>query len=690
MLSNNIGASGLEIATKLGKEVEKEYRKRIELLAPDAEDRDFWEWYLEHDGFIIITEGAKKACSLVSNGYPAIGLNGIWGWGTNIKDMFGEIEKDGRGKSLKTLHPNLEPFVDGRELVLAFDRDANPDTVKTVDKAKSAFVSIVAEEGITVTDLKWRSPKGIDDYIFAKGVNALDRIYGNRSEVKPPQPHKPERVTAGDRLLEIAKTATYFQTPDRVAYTDIWIEGNRHTYPVRSKTFRLWLSGEYYKLEGKGMSSQTLQDTLNTLEAIALFEGQTHAVNLRTAEHQGKIFIDLGTPDWKAIEIDLSDWRLVSDPPVRFWRPDSLLPLPYPVAGGSLDELKELLNTAIDGVIAREDLGDRVLLATLGEITPDKRLSHSELNQKIYDSRPKIFGALLTALSHTLARLPQIQMAEPPRMADYALFSVAAEGALGLENGSFLTAFQESRERVRDAVIESSLVGEAILSFMRDRLVWKGTASELLKELESYTDEATYRSRYFPKSASILKRQLNRLSPDLRSMGIDVRDVREGKHGTRSIVLEKLLKVSSVPSADRYEAAKPLSEKTCTADGTADGTDDLLTTLSSADGIDDKLTTDKEITSAIQNETEKHSQPSADGTDGTDGTFGQYSGNDRSKLNSNDLEGEKVLSQKSDIQNHNFSTSCKPTPEAAHRTGGFLPFVCDKTIADWEVPADEF
>jgi putative DNA primase/helicase len=113
--------TGIEIAAKLGEAVEREYRQRIELLAPGAEDPDFWDWYLEHDGFIIITEGAKKACSLVSIGYPAIGLNGIWGWGTNIKDMFGEIEKDGGGKSLKTLHPDLEPFLDGRELVLAFD-----------------------------------------------------------------------------------------------------------------------------------------------------------------------------------------------------------------------------------------------------------------------------------------------------------------------------------------------------------------------------------------------------------------------------------------------------------------------------------------------------------------------------------------------------------------------------------------
>jgi putative DNA primase/helicase len=181
--------AGLEIATKMGEEVEKEYRQRIELLSPDKEDPDFWDWYLEHEGFIIITEGAKKACSLVSNGYPAIGLNGIWGWGTNDRDMFGNIEKDDRGKSLKTIHPDLEPFLDGREIVLALDRETTPDKVKMVEMAKVAFVRALDGEGIVVADLKWRnakgSTKGIDDYIAAKGVKALDKIYAKRSEIQP-------------------------------------------------------------------------------------------------------------------------------------------------------------------------------------------------------------------------------------------------------------------------------------------------------------------------------------------------------------------------------------------------------------------------------------------------------------------------------------------------------------------------
>ncbi len=485
-----------------------------------------------------------------------------------------------------------------------------------------------------------------------------------------------DKKTAGDRLLEIAQTDTeYFHTSDKVPYVDILIDGNRHTYSIRSKAFRLWLLGGYYKALGKGVSSQTLQDTLSTLEAIAIFDSHTCDVHLRVAEHQGKKYLDLGTADWRAVEIDLSGWRLVPNPPVRFWRPDSLLSLPYPVEGGSLDELKQLLNvdggawilivtfllfcfcpsktypvlvilahrgcgktaaaeilkglvdpgkaaliklqgdtlklavtlsrrwlpvydnvghispdqsddlcrvatnfgystrtlhttdeettfeftrpqiiTAIDALVTRDDLADRVLMVQLPEITEDKRLPQAELDAKVEAARPRILGALLTALSQTLAQLPHTKPETLPRMADYALFAIASEKALGLKDGDFMKVFNQSREQSRQIVIESSPVGEAIVRLMENYPIpksWKGTASQLLKELEQHTDEATYRSRYFPKASNLLSRQLKRLTPDLKLVGINISESRI-HGGTRQLVLEKVVKVSS-PSSPEYD-----------------------------------------------------------------------------------------------------------------------------------------
>jgi Bifunctional DNA primase/polymerase, N-terminal len=532
-----------------------------------------------------------------------------------------------------------------------------------------------------------------------QNLNSSKRNINDREETT-----KDEKKTAGERLLEIAKTdvAKYFHTNDKVPYADISIDGNRHTYSVRSKPFRLWLLGEYYKVTGKGISSQTLQDTLSTLEAIAIFDGETRNVHLRVAEHEGNIYLDLGTPDWKVVEIDSSGWQLVSDPPVRFWRPDSLLPLPYPVEGGSLNELKELLNvdgsawiliitfllfcfcpsktypvlvisahrgsgktaaaeilkglidpgkaaliklqgdtlklavtlsrrwlpvydnvghispdqsddlcrvatnfgystrtlhttdeettfeftrpqiiTAIDALVTRDDLADRVLMVQLSEITEENRLPQAELNAKVEAARPRILGALLTALSQTLAAIPETKPETLPRMADYALFAIASEKALGLKKGEFRKTFDESRAQSRQIVLESSPVGEAIVRLMeKTDLVWKGTASELLNELENHTDTATYRSRYFPKASNSLSRQLNRLAPDLKAQGIDVRYFTEGRKCTRFICLEKIVKTSSASSASSADDLKTNQSKHYDADDIADG---MQTTLDFAD-----------------------------------------------------------------------------------------------------------
>ena len=44
--------------------------------------------------------------------------------------------------------------------------------------------------------------------------------------------------------------------------------------------------------------------------------------------------------DRAAVEVDASGWRVVREPPVRFVRPDGMLPLPVPVRGDGLELLR--------------------------------------------------------------------------------------------------------------------------------------------------------------------------------------------------------------------------------------------------------------------------------------------------------------------------------------------------------------
>jgi hypothetical protein len=64
------------------------------------------------------------------------------------------------------------------------------------------------------------------------------------------------------------------------------------------------------------------------------------------AEHNRAFYLDLANKKWEAVEITETGWRVVADPPVKFCRPRGMLPLPYPVAGGSVKELRKFVNVA--------------------------------------------------------------------------------------------------------------------------------------------------------------------------------------------------------------------------------------------------------------------------------------------------------------------------------------------------------
>jgi Domain of unknown function (DUF3854) len=327
----------------------------------------FLQWIRDNLSIpIVITEGAKKALSGISTGEICISLTGVWN---------GCYESNKGEKDYTLINDLKSIFPAHRRITIAFDKDSKPKTINMVRAATKRFAGLLIAADCQVYLAQWSSDrgKGIDDLIFNCGVGAFHdvidsaKLFGIEEIDDEAYNGKKPLKSVAERLLEIGRTATYFQTPDRVAYADITIAGNRHTYAVRSRAFRMWLSGEYFNIEGKGIGSVTMQDTLSTLEAIALYgqDSPTREVHLRIAQYEAKIYLDLGTPDWKAIEIDSTGWRVINEPPVRFWRPDSLRPLPYPVIGGNLSELQDLLNVDEAGWTLNYHLPTILLLSEL-------------------------------------------------------------------------------------------------------------------------------------------------------------------------------------------------------------------------------------------------------------------------------------------------------------------------------------
>lgn len=146
----------------------------------DQKNINFWQWLINHPEIpIVITEGAKKTASLLSNGYVAIGLSGVWNGQITIKD---EVTDKVIKRQLK---PELEILATkGREFIFCYDNDTKKETIINVNKAIAVTGQLLQYKGCNVSVMSWLYPeKGIDDVIFTHGKKALDEIFNNRKNL---------------------------------------------------------------------------------------------------------------------------------------------------------------------------------------------------------------------------------------------------------------------------------------------------------------------------------------------------------------------------------------------------------------------------------------------------------------------------------------------------------------------------
>src|SRR4051812_24399748 len=150
--------------------------------------------------------------------------------------------------------------------------------------------------------------------------------------------------TQADILVALARPAELFHTADGTGFADLDVNGHRETWPIRSKGFRRWLVRRFFEATEGAPSSEALQSALNVIEAKAHFDAPERVVFIRVGGLDGRLYLDLADEAWRAVEIDVTGWRVVDNPPVRFRRAAGMQPLPLPTPGGSVKRLRVFLN----------------------------------------------------------------------------------------------------------------------------------------------------------------------------------------------------------------------------------------------------------------------------------------------------------------------------------------------------------
>jgi hypothetical protein len=221
------------------------------------------------------------------------------------------------------------------------------------------------------------------------------------------------------------------------------------------------------------------------------------------------------------------------------------------------DATRPVMLNGIEDLATRADLLDRSITLTLPEIPEDRRRDEDELWRRFDESRPRILGALLHAVSTASRNRPGVRLQCKPRMADFACWVVAAEPARPWSAGAFLEAYNGNRRAADALSLEASILAPFILALIVQAPLWQGTARELLDELENrHADEKTRKRKDWPTSPRKLSGELRRLAPNLRRVGVLVRFGAHTKKGT-PITIEQ---VARTPSPSSPPSHQPITQ----------------------------------------------------------------------------------------------------------------------------------
>jgi hypothetical protein len=181
------------------------------------------------------------------------------------------------------------------------------------------------------------------------------------------------------------------------------------------------LAAEYFTRTGRAAAQQALADALLVIEGIAQGGDET-TLYLRTAEHEGALWLDLGDPTGRAVRVTRAGWAVQESAPVLFRRTALTGPLPEPQPGGDISDLWQWLNVAE----ADQPLVAAALVAALFSEQPHVVLA--------------IFGEQGTGKTTAVKVLVllldpgPVPVRKPPRDADSWVTAAAGSWVVGLDN----------------------------------------------------------------------------------------------------------------------------------------------------------------------------------------------------------------------------------------------------------------
>lgn len=171
--------------------------------------------------------------------------------------------------------------------------------------------------------------------------------------------------------------------------------------------------------------------------------------------------------------------------------------------------------------IIKNDPSDRIVVVNPRFIPDNRRRTEKDIWAEYLKVKPVIIGSLYDTLVTVLQNQNSAVVEELSEESDFANFSCTTNLAARWTHGWLTKAYYLNRNDRSVQKAKSDEIVQSILGFIIRADWWKGTAAELLNELERYVrsqSACSYES--LPGSANAMSRKLTREKNLLRRMGV--------------------------------------------------------------------------------------------------------------------------------------------------------------------------
>ena len=324
----------------------------------------------EASGPVLIVEGASDVAGCIALGIAAVGRPSNRGGASDLAELLDGIDDVLVVGERDAKEGGAWPGRDGAKAVASqlagrwrepVSWTLPPTGVKDVREWHAANPD--ADAGVLVAALKaaakevkpGKPPKQADAMVALAAEAELFHTPGDdgKGYATLTVPDPPEAAAAPHAATDpiAADHADYADRPAQPSGSGF----HRETWRIGSAVFRRWLAARYYRATGKTPGGAAVEEAVSVLAGVAMHDGPTLPVAVRlagsaTGGDDDAVYLDLADAAWRVVRVTAESWQVIdgADCPVRFIRRRGLLPLPEPVRGGSLDELRDLVNVPDD------------------------------------------------------------------------------------------------------------------------------------------------------------------------------------------------------------------------------------------------------------------------------------------------------------------------------------------------------